>query len=324
MRCWGNRLRARHALRTSTVVCLSAWVLLSSGCARVARPPVVAPAPPGLSAQELVTRLQERGSAIQTLKAQFSIEASGKEIKGTQRMEVAMVYQRPDLIRLRAFARIGFPIFDLMLTHDRYQIKIPMQGKLLTGRVADIERQQGLGPSILLGLQATMGNLNGTTVLPTDKLTLREEGGLYMLEVIPAGHSSAGARRLWFDQSTLELVRQELLDGSGQTQATIVFQDYRSIGTTTVGANGQTTPIVRPYLVRAEDAGGRAKLLLTFREIVPNPDLSPQDWGLSGEALRGPSSESSRPSSFASWDEPQFVHAKREYVPQREFGVVTH
>ena len=280
MRCLVKGMRTERAVRTSVLI-VAACVIFSAGCARVAHPPVVTPPPP-VSAKELGARLQERAAAIQTLRAQFSIEATGKEIRGTQRMEVAMIYQRPDLVRLRAFARIGLPIFDLTLINDRYQMKIPMQGKFLTGRVADLDRQEGLGPSILLGVQAILGNLNGTTVLPTDQLTLREVDGQYVLEVIPIVPGTAGARRLWFDQRTLELVRQEFLDASGQSQATILFQDYRSVGSTAAGVTGQALPIVRPYLVRAEDANGRAKLVLTFREIVPNPELSPQDWGIPG------------------------------------------
>jgi outer membrane lipoprotein-sorting protein len=286
MQCSAKRMRASLAVRTVRLG-LAACVILSTGCAGVA-PPVVAPAPAPLSAEELVARVQERGAAIQTLRAQFSIEASGKEIRGTQRMEVAMIYQRPDLVRLRAFARIGLPIFDLILINDHYQMKIPMQGKFLTGRMADLDRQEGLGPSVLLGVQATLGNLNGATVSPTDKLSLREADGQYLLEVMPAAPGTVGARRLWFDQLTLELVRQEFLDASGRTQATILFQDYRPVGTIAVGAKGQGLPIIRPYLVRAEDANGRAKLVLTFREIVPNPELSPQDWGIpSSEPVAG-------------------------------------
>ena len=288
MQCLAKMKRTRNAVRASAVLGLAAWFIFSAGCARVPRPPSVAPAPAALSAEELVARLQERGAAIQTLKAQFSIEATGKDIKGTQRMEAAMIYQRPNLVRLRTFARIGLPIFDLILINDRYQIKIPMQGKFLTGRVADLDRQEGLGPSILLGLKATLGNLNGTTVLPTDHLRLREAEGLYALEVIPSEEGVAVARRLWFDQGTLELVREELLDSSGQTLATVLFQDYRPVGSTAANAKGQTVAIVRPYLVRAEDANGRAKLVLTFREIVSNPSLSPQDWGVpENEPLAG-------------------------------------
>lgn len=55
--------------------------------------------------------------------------------------------------------------------------------------------------------------------------------------------------------------------------ATMVFQDYRAIGM----ADGQT--LMRPYLVRAEDKRSQASLVLTYREILPNPELTPQDWG---------------------------------------------
>ena len=256
------------------------FLLPLANCARLATPPSAVPPPVPITAKELVARIQERGAAIHTLKALFSIEATGKEIKGTQRMEAAMVYQRPNMVRLRTFARIGVPIFDLILMNDRYQVKIPMQGKLLSGRMADLDRQEGLGSSILLGVQATLGNLNGTMIAPADQLTLREQGGLYELEVIPSEEGVAGARRLWFDQRTLELVRQEFLGPSGETQATIVFQDYRPVGSTPVGVQGQSIPILQPYLVKAEDTRGRAKLVLHFREIVPNPELFPQDWGI--------------------------------------------
>jgi outer membrane lipoprotein-sorting protein len=282
MPSWVKAIRVPGASSVFPTLSICAWLTLSMGCTTVSRPPSVAPPTPVLTAQELVARLQERGAAIQTLKAQFSIEATGKEIKGTQRMEAAMTYQRPNQIRLRTFARIGFPIFDLMLIDDRYQMKIPMQGKLLTGRVTDLDQHHGLGPSILLGVQATLGNLNGTTVSATDRLTLRDEAGLYVLEVTPSVHGPGG-RRLWYDQRTLELVREEFLGSAGQTQATIIFHDYRPVGSVAADSKGQVVEIVRPYLVRAEETSGRAKLVLTFREIVPNPDLSPDDWGVTGD-----------------------------------------
>src|SRR6266496_4053631 len=101
----------RYWASVSRLVSLLAWAVLVAGCAQLPAPPSVPPPPPGITAQELVARLQESGAAIQTMKAQFSIEATGKEIKGTQRMEAAMIYQRPNLVRLRTFARIGLPIF---------------------------------------------------------------------------------------------------------------------------------------------------------------------------------------------------------------------
>jgi outer membrane lipoprotein-sorting protein len=268
---------------TCALFLVSAIVL--GGCSRVVTKPSMPPPPP-ITAPELVARLHEQEASIQTLKALFSIEATGREIKGTQRMDAAMLYQRPNQIRLRAFARIGVPIFDLTLMDDYYQVRFFIQGKSVSGRLGDLNRQDGLGPSVFLGVQATLGNLNGTVISPADRLTLREEGGLYVLEVIPSGTGVVGPRRLWFDQRTLDMVRQEFLGPNGETQATISFQDFRPIGSRAIGVQGQVIPIVRPHVIKAEDSSGRAKLLLTFREIIPNPELSPQDWGhAANEAL---------------------------------------
>jgi outer membrane lipoprotein-sorting protein len=256
---------------------LIAWSFILTGCARAPSTPSGMPAPVPITAEELLVRVQARGDAIQTMKAQFSIEATGKDVKGTQRMEAALVYQRPSLVRLRTFARIGLPIFDLLLMDGRYQVKIPMQGKYLTGRLAELDRQEGLGPSILLGVQATLGNLTGTSVSPADRVALKEERNLYALEVIPSEEGIVGARRLWFDQRSLDLVREEFLSATGEPQAVITFEDYRPVATIVMGA--APVPISRPYLVKAEESYGRAKLVLVFREIILNAELSPQDWG---------------------------------------------
>ena len=252
-------------------------VFLPAGCARTpfGRSGVATPIP--ITAEELAARVQEQSAALQTMRAQLSIVATGKDIRGVQKMEAAMVYQRPNFIRLRTFAPVGYPLFDLTLIDDRYYVKIPLQGKILRGSVADLGRQEGLGTPIMLGVQATLGNLNGTSISPTDRIALRQEDGQYVLDVIPSEGRVAAARRLWFDQSTLDVVRQDFLGPLGETQATIIFQDYRLIGPGELGAGG---PVARPYLVRAEDGRGRTKLELTFHEIVPNPKLSPQDWGI--------------------------------------------
>ncbi len=264
--------------RSRKVRCLSFMVGLAllAGCARAPMVPSTPPAPAAVTAEELVALLQERGAAIQTMKAQFSVETTGGTLKGPQRLEAALVYQRPGSIRLQTFTRIGIPFFDLLLADDFYQVKFPMNGKSQKGRVAELDRQIGSGAPITLGLQATLGNLSGFSISPTDHVALREEGGQYVLDVIPTGIGEAGARRLWVDRGTLEVNRQEFLGASGELTATVMFQDYRAVGS----AAGRR--LMRPYLVRAEHVRSQTVLVLTFREIVPNPELTPQDWGSLG------------------------------------------
>ena len=279
MRCSPEVIRNVEVRRGWVFLSLAVCVVLLAGCARAPVSPSVPSPPVAVTAEELVALLRARGAAIQTMKAQFSVEAMGGTIKGTRRMEAALVYQRPGSVRLQTFARIGIPVFDLMLAGDHYQVKFPMNGKMMQGRVAELDRQGsqgGLGAPITLGLQATLGNLSGFSVSPTDHVALREEGGWYVLDVIPAEVGEAGAHRLWFDRGTLEVVRQDFLGVAGELTATIVYQDYRAVGSTT----GER--FIRPYLVRAEDVRSQAMLVLTFREIVPNPELTPQDWGSMG------------------------------------------
>lgn len=259
-----------------TVLC---GVVLIAGCARAPVAPSKPVGPAAVTVEELVALLQDRGAAIQTMKALLSVEATGGSLKGTQRLEAALVYRRPGALRLQAFARLGFPVLDLTLMDDLYQVKLPMNGKLLKGHVADLDRQGGqggMGTPIALALQATMGNLTGFSISPTDHVALREEDGLYVMDVIPTGIGEVGARRLWFDRSTLEVVRQDFLGAAGELTATMVFQDYRAVGMTPSGR------LMRPYLVRAEDKRSQAMLVLTFREIIPNPELTAQDWGNPG------------------------------------------
>jgi len=254
-----------------------------AGCARAPVAPPAPVVPSAVTAEELVAKLQEREAAVRTLKALFTVEASGSALKSPQRMEAAFVYQRPGTIRLQTFARLGFPLFDLLLADNQYQLLFPLQGKTQKGLVSELDRKGGIGAPVTLGLQATMGSLGGV-ILPTEHVSLREENSQYVLDVMTEPGLNRVARRLWFAQKTLEIVRQDLFDASGNLAATMAYQNYRAVGATSAG------PLAWPSRVLAEDGLGQARLVLTFHEIIPNPELTPQDWGpLKAEPVAAPS-----------------------------------
>ena len=269
-----------HKVRVLGVV---AGLALLAGCAKA---PVVPPSPAvpfAVTAEELVAKLQEREAAVRTLKALFTVEASGSALKSPQRMEAAMVYQRPGTIRLQAFARLGFPLFDLMLDDGQYHLLFPLQGKTQKGLLSELERKGGVSAPMALGLQATLGSLGGV-ILSTDQVFLRNEDSHYVLDVMAEPNRNSVARRLWIERRTLEIVRQDLFDASGGMTATMVYQGYRAAGSTASG------PLTWPSRVLAEDGLGQAKLVLTFHEITPNPELTSQDWGpLKAEPAVAPS-----------------------------------
>jgi outer membrane lipoprotein-sorting protein len=255
-----------------TILSVGIGLALLAGCARAPIAPSVPPKPTRVTAEELLTKLREREAAVRTLKALFAVEASGGPLKATQRMEAALIYQRPRTIRLQGFARLGFQLFDLTLADGQYHLVFPMQGKSQKGSVSELDHKPGIGTPIILGLQATLGSLD-TAILPTDQVSLREEKGQYVLDATSMQNGATVARRLWFDQTTLEIVRQEVFDANGIVQATMVYQNYRAVGTTSAG------PLTWPSRVQAEDGLGQAKMVLTFREVIPNPALTAEDWG---------------------------------------------
>lgn len=258
-------------------------VVLLAGCAKTLVVPPVSVAPSPVTAEELVAKLQEREAAVRTLKAIFTVEASGRAIKSPQRMEAALVYQRPGTIRLQAFARLGFPLFDLRLSDGQYHLLFPLQGKRQEGAIADLDRTGGIGAPVTLGLSAMMGSLGGV-IVSTDHVLLREENNQYVLDVMAEPNLNRVARRLWVLQKTLDIVRQDLFDASGNVAATMLYQDSRVVGTTSAG------PLAWPSRVLAEDAQGRATLVLTVHDIMPNPELTSQDWGpLKPEPVVAPS-----------------------------------
>jgi outer membrane lipoprotein-sorting protein len=256
---------------------------LLAGCAKAPVAPQAPVGPSAVTAEELVAKLQEREAAVRTLKALFTVEASGSALKSPQWMEAALVYQRPGTIRLQTFARMGFPLFDLMLADSQYQLLFPLQGKTQRGLVSELDRKGGVGAPIALGLQATLGSLGGA-ILSTDHVSLRDENSQYVLDVMAEPGLNRVARRLWFAQKTMEIVRQDLFDASGNLTATMAYQNYRAVGATSAG------PLAWPSRVLAEDGLGQARLVLTFHEIIPNPELTPQDWGpLKAEPVVAPS-----------------------------------
>ena len=267
-------------LNLRTILGVGIGLALLAGCARAPIAPSVPPQPTRVTAEELLTKLREREAAVRTLKALFAVEASGGPLKATQRMEAALIYQRPRTIRLQGFARLGFQVFDLTLADGQYNLVFPMQGKSQKGSVSELDHKPGIGTPIILGLQATLGSLD-TAILPTDRVALREEKGQYVLDVTSMQNGATVARRLWFDQTTLEIVRQEVFDANGIVQATMVYQNYRAVGTTSAG------PLTWPSRVQAEDSLGQAKMVLTFREVIPNPELTAADWGPVGSEPAG-------------------------------------
>ena len=188
------------------------------------------------------------------------------------RMEGALYYRRPNAMRLRGFTAVGNELFEFVQADDQFRLRLPTMGRVLSGSPSDMSEMGKLARPFQLSVWA-MGGLLGTgTIVKDETVALVEEGDRYRLDV--SGPSSTGAqlmrRRLWFERQTFLVVREDRLTESGAVEATIQYEDFRTIG------DGS---LVRPFKIVLEDGKGQGSVQVTFYEMIPNLPLKATDLG---------------------------------------------
>jgi hypothetical protein len=110
---------------------------------------------------------------------------------------------------------------------------------------------------------------------------LVEDGERYRLDV--SGPSQDGVqaiqRRLWFERRTLLVVQEDRLSNAGDVEATIQYEDFRSIGDADGGSAVDDVRLLRPFKISLEDGKGRGSVQVTFHEIVPNQPIKASELG---------------------------------------------
>jgi hypothetical protein len=219
---------------------------------------------------ELTDLLKQRETAVRTMKALFSAKVRGGIIPIASRVEGALYYRRPNAMRLRGFTAVGSELFEFAQTDDQFRLRLPTMGRVLSGSPSDMGEMGKLARPFQLSVWAMGGMLGTGTIAKNETVALVEEGDRYRLEVF--GPSPNGAkfvrRRLWFERQTLLVVQEDRLTESGAVEATIQYEDFRSIG------NGD---LLRPFKILLEDGKGQGSVQVTFHEMIPNLPLSATD-----------------------------------------------
>jgi outer membrane lipoprotein-sorting protein len=237
------------------------------------------------TAEELATLLRQREAAIHTMKGLFSAKVRGGLIPISTRVEGAVYYRRPNSMRLRGFTPIGGELFEFVQADDLYMLRLPTMGKVLSGRQSDMSEMGKMARPFELSVWA-MGGLLGTSAIGKDETTkLVEEGVRYRLDVFGSRPGAVSAdrqllRRMWFDRRTLLVVQEERLNGAGETDASIQYEDFRSVGETALPAIGNgDARLLRPFKISLEDGRGQGSVQVTFHEIISNQDLKSEELG---------------------------------------------
>ena len=229
--------------------------------------------------EELTVLLSEREAAIQTMKGLFSAKVRGGIIPIASRVEGSLYYRRPNAMRLRGFTAVGGELFEFVQAGDQFRLRLPTMGRVLSGNPSDMSEMGKLARPFQLSVWA-MGGVLGTGKISQDEtVVLVEEGDRYRLDVF--GPSPNGTplmhRQLWFERQAFHVVREDRLTESGTMEATIQYEDFRTIGDPKAASNDGDSPLQRPFKILLEDGRGQGSVQVTFHEMTPNLPLTATD-----------------------------------------------
>ncbi len=273
----------KHALRSFLIVVCGGTVL--AGCALVV-PKEDLPLK-RVTAEELTTLLRQRDAATHSMKGLFTAKVRGRLMPIATRVEGTVHYRRPDALRLRGFTPFGSELFEFVQSDDWYKLRLPLEGKIYTGRQSDMRELGKLVRFSQLSAWAIGGVLGMSSINKDETVKVVEERDRYRLEVYTSGSGGASSsrrliRRLWFDHRLL-VVQEDRLGSNGEVEATIQYDDFRSLD------NGGLVPaqmivdqdrrMLRPFKISLEDGRGQGTIQVTFHELQHNQTIKIEDLG---------------------------------------------
>ncbi len=115
-------------MKKSKLAFIAAMLMLSSCAPRVAVKPIPADTPP----YRIIKMASAGTENIKGFKAFVKVTAQAKG-KGPQSMDGVLYFEKPDRFRFTGLAFMGFTVFDLVLTSDKFYFYRPSEGWLYTG-----------------------------------------------------------------------------------------------------------------------------------------------------------------------------------------------
>ena len=277
------------------------FCLGSAGCAWW-EPAIKAPELPlrVATAEELARLLERREKALRTVKGLFTAEVKSPSFPIAQTVYGTLFYKRAEALRLQGFDRFGGRIFDFVLEPARYHLRLPSEGRRMTGSPAELARQSGISDSVRLSLLAMSGLVGVEAIQPGARITLEEDEDLYRLDVRdpladPAGTGSV-TRQIWFERHAFQVVREKRFAPDGGLIGTLELADFRpAVRPPEAAATTEAPPVglVLPFQIQATNGEHDGKIDITFSELQPNVPLGDGDLRLAwrapskGRELRG-------------------------------------
>jgi outer membrane lipoprotein-sorting protein len=240
-------------LNARTVVvagCLAAVLAGAPGCLvrrRVITRPTTATGQPRqlitASREDLVRRLQNQYDAVRAINATVDMTpALGSVYKGeiTEYKDIRayVLIRKPTDIRIIGLAPVvRSKVFDMVSTGQDFQILLPAENRFIKGRndAPPVSKNslENLRPEAFLeAMLVPPPDLSVETALLIDATD--EENALYILVLV--GKTAEGKltidRTIFFDRTTLFVVRQKRYNDAGETLSDTRYRDFKVYGKT--------------------------------------------------------------------------------------------
>jgi outer membrane lipoprotein-sorting protein len=265
---------------------LSSLVLMASGCGvrHTTHVPVAQVPPPAKEATlpELVDRINRQSAAIQTLNATVDLApAAGSVYSGVIKeyrdVKGFILVERPQMIRIIGQAPVvRTNIFDMVSNGREFELYLPTKQKFIVGKTTFLRPSknalESLRPQHILDalLVPAVDSAHEQCFLKED-----EDGThrYYVVGVVESQTTGSTAlmleRELWFDRSTLDLVRLRLYGPNGSYIEDVHYADYRDFQGVRYPGTVQITRPVEDY-----------SLSITIEKAVFNQPIAPEKFVL--------------------------------------------
>ena len=227
--------------------------------------------------QEVFQALRQKESAIRTLRGLFQASISGSGVPLSQNILGTVSYVRPDALDLKGFIRMGVPVMNFHRRGNEYELYLPPEDKVITGRVNDTQERSPWDHTVMLSLRAVDAVLGKVSGVSSKEARVWKNNERYRID-LAANQSSSTSNstssqddftvRTWVDVQTMDLSSIEYRRSFDDIVVLVECEDYREV---IINTTEESSPVRLPFLVRATDYrinGG--SITLHFKEFIVN------------------------------------------------------
>jgi outer membrane lipoprotein-sorting protein len=248
---------------------IAAMLALSSCAPRVAIKPIPVNTPP----EEIIQMASAGTENIKGLKAFVKVTVQ-KDGNNPQSIDGVLYIERPDNFRFTGLAFMGFTVFDLVLTGDKFYFYRPSEGWLYTG-----PRESFKGFLAKNGVQAD------PEVIGKALFLRKKEGEQFLVEKTDDGYDIYQAVK---DEGVL-LPRMKAEFDAGMNLERKIFFDGLARPYLYVTPSGKIEQdgAALPKRLTVKDIAQGVLLTVDFEKYIINPEGLDKDFTIQGQELKG-------------------------------------